>query len=327
MIAVAVLFVLPAVSTFKDGDIRYMGGDHLRCLIDLECYNPRSFSYPVGYNYQMLREFASTQHRTADISLADSLSSAEEAAIVVRPYSDSLPGLVSHVLADSTVWVVRDEEMLRVVNRWLKIYSYTADYKELVAKFSPSYEPFRRAASGRQYPFAGPYDDLVMAYASSLGWDWHLLEALLWQESRFHIEVHSRRGAAGLMQMMPATAKRYGVQDALDPEENIAAGVNYLRRLQNMFAPYASGAELARFTLAAYNAGEGRVLDCIRFAQSIGKPCSSWADLEAVIPYMRPDSLSSSDTVLRLGPFKGKETIAYIHLTDSLASAFRTIRP
>ena len=128
------------------------------------------------------------------------------------------------------------------------------------------------------------------------------------------------------MQMMPATATRYGVDDMLDPEENLRAGAGYLARLQSMFTPYAASGELSKFTLAAYNAGEGRILDCIRYARALGMPCSTWDDIEAVIPFMREPS-EKADSVLRLGPIKGVETISYIHRTDSLWSAFRAIVP
>jgi soluble lytic murein transglycosylase-like protein len=82
--------------------------------------------------------------------------------------------------------------------------------------------------------------------------DADLLMALIRQESGFNTLAVSRAGARGLMQLMPATAKRYGVARVHDPGENIAAGSAYLSDLLNRFGRL----DLA---LAAYNAGEGAV--------------------------------------------------------------------
>ena len=173
----------------------------------------------------------------------------------------------------------------------------------------------------------GDVDELVRKYAANLGWDWHLLEAVVWQESQFRIEARSPRGALGLMQMMPSTARKYGVDDMLDPEENLRAGVEYLAKLQRMFDGRVAPEDLPRFTLAAYNAGEGRILDCIRMAQTLGMPHQTWQDIVEVIPHMREEAGVGADTVLQLGYFKGYETLAYIRLTDSLSRAFRCIVP
>jgi soluble lytic murein transglycosylase-like protein len=82
--------------------------------------------------------------------------------------------------------------------------------------------------------------------------DLDLLMALIRQESGFNTLAVSRTGARGLMQLMPGTAKRYGVTRAHDPGENIAGGSAYLSDLLNRFGRL----DLA---LAAYNAGEGAV--------------------------------------------------------------------
>ena len=80
-----------------------------------------------------------------------------------------------------------------------------------------------------------------------------LVRAVIVVESAFNPRAVSPRGAVGLMQLRPATARRYGVSDAFDPEQNITAGVHYLR---DLLARYGNNLELA---LAAYNAGEDAV--------------------------------------------------------------------
>jgi soluble lytic murein transglycosylase-like protein len=80
-----------------------------------------------------------------------------------------------------------------------------------------------------------------------------LIFAQMNQESRFKQKAVSHKGASGLMQLMPATAVRFGVKDIYDPRQNIEAGVKYMRWLLNRF-----GGDL-RLALAGYNAGEGAV--------------------------------------------------------------------
>lgn len=79
-----------------------------------------------------------------------------------------------------------------------------------------------------------------------------LVKAVAFVESRFDHQARSPKGALGLMQLMPATAARFGVTDPLDPRQNLAGGARYLRELIDRF-------DSLPLALAAYNAGEGAV--------------------------------------------------------------------
>ena len=124
------------------------------------------------------------------------------------------------------------------------------------------------------------------------------------------------------MQVMPQTGYSYGIGNLLDPEQNITVGVNHLKRLQRIFSQFElKQDELIKFTLAAYNAGEGRILDCRNLAQSKGYDNSQWDNILKVIPLMREDSILEEESV-RLGKFQGHETIAYI---DNVLSHYDAI--
>ena len=126
---------------------------------------------------------------------------------------------------------------------------------------------------------------------------------------------------------MPHTARKHHTDDMLDPEENLRAACEYLKRLQNMFdGDAADPQELMRFTLAAYNAGEGRLKDILNYAAYAGKPHTRWSELLEVIPDMRDESILQVDTV-KLGMFQGFETIRYIEDIESLYEAFCTLAP
>lgn len=97
-------------------------------------------------------------------------------------------------------------------------------------------------------------DALIRLAALSHDMEEALLRAVIDVESRFNPKARSSRGAMGLMQLMPGTARRFGVRDAYDPMQNIDGGTRYLKELLRMFAGD------VRLALAAYNAGEGAVL-------------------------------------------------------------------
>ncbi|HKQ78426.1 MAG TPA: lytic transglycosylase domain-containing protein [Blastocatellia bacterium] len=96
-------------------------------------------------------------------------------------------------------------------------------------------------------------DGLIVSAASHHGLEPLLLYSVMSQESAFNDQAVSPKGARGLMQLMPATAARFGVTNILDPQQNIYAGARYLSLLLDMFDGDVS------LALAGYNAGEGAV--------------------------------------------------------------------
>lgn len=99
----------------------------------------------------------------------------------------------------------------------------------------------------------GKIDSLIVSAAMQYGIEPLLLYSVMSQESAFKRRAVSPKGASGLMQLMPATAARFGVTDIFDPQQNIEAGARYLRFLLDLFDGDVS------LALAGYNAGEGAV--------------------------------------------------------------------
>lgn len=98
------------------------------------------------------------------------------------------------------------------------------------------------------------FSSIIDIAARSHGVEPALVQAVITAESGFNPRAVSRAGASGLMQLMPDTARRYGVRDVFDPVENIHGGVRYLRDLLEMFKGD------MRLALAGYNAGENAVI-------------------------------------------------------------------
>ena len=97
-------------------------------------------------------------------------------------------------------------------------------------------------------------DQLIRTNAHRFGIDPYLVFLIIEKESRFHTRAVSPKGAMGLMQLMPGTARRLGVRKPFDVAENIRAGTQYMRELMDMFGGKVD------LVLASYNAGEGAVL-------------------------------------------------------------------
>jgi hypothetical protein len=110
-----------------------------------------------------------------------------------------------------------------------------------------SYRPDRKPL------FATPYDALIDEEARRANLDASMVSALIRAESNYQPRAVSRKGARGLMQLMPATARRLDVKKPFDPAANVRGGVRYLRELVDRFGHH------PELVLAAYNAGEGAV--------------------------------------------------------------------
>jgi soluble lytic murein transglycosylase-like protein len=118
--------------------------------------------------------------------------------------------------------------------------------------------PQDRTASGDRYDMqllakASQYDSIIEHAALSAAVESNLLRAVIVVESGFNSHAVSKRGAVGLMQLMPATASRFGVSNPFDARQNVHAGARYLKFLIDRF-----GHDI-RLALAAYNAGEDAV--------------------------------------------------------------------
>jgi hypothetical protein len=153
---------------------------------------------------------------------------------------------------------------------WADIYSFTADdgtvslsnvptdarYTLLIGDSGPVIAKTKPIAArkGKSSLAGAGYDEAIEDVSRAYGLESALLHAVISVESGYNPKAVSGKGAVGLMQLMPQTAKRYGVADAFDPRQNLDGGARYLRDLLRMFNNDVS------LALAAYNAGEQAVI-------------------------------------------------------------------
>lgn len=160
-----------------------------------------------------------------------------------------------------------------------------------------------------------PYDNLFKTYAKEIDWDWRLLASQGFTESRFDTTVVSWAGARGIMQLMPSTARAFGLSEKLitNPEANIATATKIIKSLNKSLEKYVpDNEERLKFIVAAYNSGIAHVYDAIALARKYGKNPQLWDGnvAEAILMKSKPEYYN--DPVCKYGYFRGRQTVTYV---------------
>ena len=158
-----------------------------------------------------------------------------------------------------------------------------------------------------------PYADSFKKHAPEIGWEWELLAAVCYAESKFNPLAHSKSGAMGLMQLMPKPAAKFGLQDPYDPEQNIEAGAKYIQMLIELYHFVPEKKEKTKFVLASYNAGPAHIMDARRLAKKRGLDPNIWYQNVEYCLYLLKDSAIAADSVVKFGQFKPMQTLLYVH--------------
>lgn len=159
------------------------------------------------------------------------------------------------------------------------------------------------------------YDHLFKTTAKEIDWDWRLLAAMAFTESRFDPTVVSWAGARGIMQIMPATARAYGlrVEQLLDNALCIATAGKILSNLDKMLSDKVTDPkERLKFVIAAYNSGPAHILDAIALAEKHGMNPQKWHDNVEHALLMKSKPEYYNDPVCRYGYFRGRQTAEYV---------------
>lgn len=223
-------------------------------------------------------------------------------------------------LDQNIAWSTRKNstELTNSINEWLIEYQKTKYFRMLFTKYFKSQKGYHQRTNHKSYALTSgnisPYDEFFQKHASKVGWDWELLTALVYQESHFNNAARGWGGSFGLMQFMPKTGAKFGVDTTSSAHENIIAGINYLKYLDKYWAPTISNAmDRIPFVIASYNVGPGHILDARRLANKYGKDPFIWKDNVDYYLLNKSKSKYYKDEVVRNGYCKGFITYAYVY--------------
>lgn len=236
----------------------------------------------------------------------------------------SLNKIYDHNLA------IREENtaLLKDLNRYIKEKKQSKQYRLLYNKYFINQESITLLQGSRLKEIDGKkrlsrYDKLVKKYSQRYGFDWRLITAQMYSESRFQEDAHSHSGAIGLMQVMKNTGKQLNLTALHKPDINIHAGVKYMHWLSKRFDPELPIADRMWFTLASYNAGLGHVFDAKRLAIKKGLNPNRWFDnVEKTMLMLSKRKYYQKS---RYGYVRGREPVGYVRKIKTLYENYLNI--
>jgi len=240
-------------------------------------------------------------------------------ALLHKSYSRSLDCHMSVGFDQRNGWLIRKKShnLKRAIEKWGKLPVTKQIQSVLFNKYWEKSPYFALRKVKIPKGAISPYDHLFKKYAPGINWDWRLLAALAFHESRFDPTDESWSGAVGLMQLMPRTALKFGLNrnTVYDPELNIDASVQYIKSLNLAFRQVENKNERIKFILAAYNSGPAHILDAMALAKKFGKNPHIWFNQVEYFLLKKNDPDFYNDAVVKYGYFHGKETAKYVQST------------
>lgn len=255
---------------------------------------------------------AAVAHGQIKYTIAD-----ENIARINQSYYGNLDVSMGISLPQQIAWATRKNapELREALNQWLTNHRSTSAYlyRKYFADVKNQNHRVHNELSSEQGGGISIYDDQLKRECLRIDWDWRLIAALIYQESRFDPKARSWMGAFGLMQLMPSSAVRYGIDSSSSAEENISAGIDKIRRLDAFWSKKITHQEeRIKFVLASYNAGLGHVLDARRLALKYGKNPFLWDDHVAEFIRLKSQPQYYRDEVVRHGYCRGQEPYNYV---------------
>lgn len=158
-----------------------------------------------------------------------------------------------------------------------------------------------------------PYDDIIKEESKKIGWDWRLISAVIYQESKFETWKTSWAGAFGIFQFMPATAADYGINRNSSADAQIKAGIRKLNKNFNQWLEeIPDSTEAMKFTLANFNSGRAHIDDARALCEKYDKDPDVWDENvnKMLLNLSKPKYYR--DEVVKNGYCRGVETYEYV---------------
>ncbi|MEE2904061.1 MAG: transporter substrate-binding domain-containing protein [Myxococcota bacterium] len=250
---------------------------------------------------QLLRRMKVPVVGSLSLATGEGAEAKSNIAFAVRPSSEQL-----HSAIDDFVGKNQKGAMFNGMRR--KYFGKRGRYKEAQKRRS---ENSQRISS---------YDNVIKRYASRYGFDWRLISAQAYAESRFNPKAKSWVGAVGLMQVMPRTGASLGFRDLENLDQGVHAGVKYMSRLVERFDKTIPFRTRVHFALAAYNAGLGHVFDARRLAKRRGLNPNRWfGHVEKAMLLLQQRKFAAR---ARHGYCRGSESVRYVAAVQEYYDAY-----
>ncbi|UKN01838.1 transporter substrate-binding domain-containing protein [Paracrocinitomix mangrovi] len=207
--------------------------------------------------------------------------------------------------------------LLDTLNFWLNDRSNRSTIGEVKRKYFDR----KNLTSKAQQPYSSlvpegqlsPYDEIIKEEAAKIGWDWRLISAIIYQESKFETWKTSWAGAFGIFQFMPSTASAYGISRNSSADAQIKAGVKKLNKnFQQWLEEIPDSTEAMKFTLATFNTGRAHIDDARALCEKYEKDQNVWDDNvnKMLLNLSKPKYYR--DEVVKNGYCRGVETYEYV---------------
>jgi membrane-bound lytic murein transglycosylase F len=242
---------------------------------------------------------------------------------VTASINKTIFGNIDYSLAISfpqrSAWVVSKNapQLLKYINNWASGFTKQSAFSAIHKKYFETSKYFE-SVGYKRIPVPSEismFDALFKSESERLGWDWRLLAAVAFKESRFDPDAVSWAGAGGLMQLMPNTALSLGLDSlqVFEPDKNVHAATTYLLSLSKLFPGIDNPTEKIKFVLASYNAGIGHIFDARALATKYQKDPNVWDDVKEFL-LKKSDPAFYSDSVCKYGYCRGKEPVTYVDI-------------
>lgn len=230
-------------------------------------------------------------------------------------------------------WITKKDKPLlaQELNKWFEENTKKPQYKSITKKY---FELGKLPLDGeipdmKNLPkgSVSPYDNIFKKYAEGTKYEWQFLAAISYHESRFQNNLTSWAGAAGIMGLMPRTAKSLGLssEDRMSPDLSIEAAVVLLDRLDKIFAKTTDLNERKKLILAAYNGGNGHINDAQALARKYGANPNVWEGNVKKFLELKNNPEYFNDPVVKCGYFRAGETVGYVNSVLKTTERFKRI--
>ncbi len=260
---------------------------------------------------QMIRKVANGE---IDYTVAD-----QNIALINKAYYLNIDVKTPISLPQRIGWAVRKNSpnLLKALNSWISEMKQGTPYYVIYNKYFKNRGAYVRRAKSEYLSVSGgkisAYDEIIKEKAKVINWDWRLLAALIYKESQFKPRAKSWSGAVGLMQVLPRTARHFGIKNLRDPYKNIEAGVQQLNWLENYWKDKIDDKdERLKFILGSYNVGHGHVQDARKLAEKYGRDPNKWEGNVAYYLLHLSDEKYFTDEVVDFGYCRGIEPFNYV---------------